>query len=92
MLRITRKEQGEVIFKVSGQLSTENLQEVKAVIAAEAETSRIALDLKDLTSADCEAVKFLAECEAAPLELRQCGVYIRERIRRARLEGGSAKS
>jgi anti-anti-sigma regulatory factor len=92
MLRITRKEQGEVVFKVSGQLNAENLQEMTAVIAAEAGTSRIALDLKDLTSADCEAVKFLAKCEAAPLELRQCGAYIRERIRRERLEGESAKS
>jgi len=92
MLRITRKEQGEVIFKVSGQLNAENLQEVKAVIAAEAGTSRIALDLKDVTSVDSEAVKFLAGCEAAPLELRQCGTYLRERIRRKRLEGESAKS
>jgi anti-anti-sigma regulatory factor len=92
MLRITRKEQGEVIFKVSGQLNAENLQEVKAVIAAEAETSRIALDLNDLTSVDSEAVKFLANCETAPIELRQCGAYVRERIRRKRLEGESAKS
>jgi len=92
MLRITRKEQGEVIFKVSGQLNAENLQEVKAVIAAEAGTSRIALDLNDLTSVDSEAVKFLAGCEAAPIELRQCGPYLRERIRRKRLEGESAKS
>jgi anti-anti-sigma factor len=92
MLRITRKEQGEVIFKVSGQLNAENLQEIKAVIAAEAGTNRIALDLKDLTFADCEAVQFLAKCEAGPLELRQGSVYIRERIRRARVEGESAKS
>jgi hypothetical protein len=92
MLRITRKEDGEVVFKVSGQLNAKNVGEMKALIAAEAKVSRIALDLKDLTSVDAEAVKFLENCEARTIELRECGAYLRERIRRERLEGEFGKS
>jgi anti-anti-sigma regulatory factor len=92
MLRITRKENGEVVFKVSGQLNAKNVAEMKALIAAEARVSRIVLDLKDLTSVDPEAVKFLEKCEADAIELRECGAYLRERIRRERLEGEFRKS
>jgi len=35
MLRITRKANGEVVFKVSGQLNAENVAEMQALIAAE---------------------------------------------------------
>ena len=92
MLRITRKQNGEVVFKVSGQLNAKNVAEMKALIAAEAKMSRIVFDLKDLTSADAEAVKFLEKCEADAIELRECGAYLRERIRRERLEGEFGKS
>jgi hypothetical protein len=92
MLRITRKENGEVVFKVSGQLNKENVAEMKALIAAEAKVSRMVFNLKDLTSVDAEAVKFLEKCEAGAIELRECGGYLRERIRRERLEGEFGKS
>jgi anti-anti-sigma regulatory factor len=92
MLRIIRKENGEVVFKVSGQLNAENVAEMKALIAAEAKASCIVFNLMDLTSVDAEAVKFLGKCEADAIELRECGAYLRERIRRERLEGESRRS
>jgi hypothetical protein len=92
MLRIIRKENGEVVFKVSGQLNAENVAEMEVLIAAEAKTSRIVFNLTDLTSVDAEAVKFLEKCEAGAIELRECGAYLRERIRRERLEGEFGKS
>ena len=92
MLRITRKENGEVVFKVSSQLNAENVAEMKTLIAEEAKVSRIVFNLKDLTSVDAEAVKFLEKCEAHAIELRECGAYLRARIRRERLEGESGKS
>jgi anti-anti-sigma regulatory factor len=92
MLRITRKENGEVVFKVSGQLSAENVAEMKALISAEAKASRIVFNLKDLTSVDAEAVKFLEKCEADAIELKECGAYLRERIKRERLEREFGKS
>jgi hypothetical protein len=92
MLRITRKENGEVVFKISGQLNAKNVAEMKALIAAETKVSRIVFDLKDLTSVDDEAVRFLEKCETDAIELKECGAYLRERIRRERSEGEFGRS
>src|ERR1700751_1993367 len=92
MLRITRKANGEVIFKVSGQLNTENVAEMETLIAAETKGRRIVLDCTDLRSVDGEAVKFLEKWEADSIKLKNCGLYIREWIRRERLERKSGKS
>src|SRR6266436_6214173 len=86
MLRITRKANGEVVFKVSGQLNAENVAEVRALIAAETKGRRIVLDCADLRSVDGEAVKFLEKWEADSIKLKNCGLFIREWIRRERLE------
>jgi anti-anti-sigma regulatory factor len=92
MLRITREANGDVVFKVSGQLDAENVAEVRALIDVETKGSRIVLDCADLRSVDGEAVKFLENCEADSIKLKNCGLYIRERIRRERLEKESDKS
>jgi anti-anti-sigma regulatory factor len=92
MLRITRKANGEVVFKVSGQLNALNVAEIRTLIVAEKKGSRIALDLTDLRSVDGEAVKFLEKWEADSIKLKNCGLYIREWIRRERLERKSGKS
>jgi anti-anti-sigma regulatory factor len=92
MLRITRKANGEVVLKVSGQLNAENVVEVVTLIAAESKGSRIVLDCEDLRSVDAEAVKFLENCEADSIKLKNCGLYIREWIRRERLERESDQS
>jgi anti-anti-sigma regulatory factor len=92
MLRITRKTNGQVVFKVSGQLTTENVSEMEALIAAEGRGKRIVLDCTDLRSVDGEAVKFLEKWEADSIKLKNCGLYIRERIRRERQERKSCES
>jgi len=92
MLRITRKVNREVVFKVSGQLSAENVAEMEALLAAERKDRRIVLDCTDLRSVDGEAVKFLEKWEADFIKLKNCGLYIREWIRRERLERESEKS
>jgi len=92
MLRITRKVNGEVVFKVSGQLTAENVAEMETLIAAETKGSRIVLDCIDLRSVDGEAVKFLEKWEADSIKLKNCGLYIREWIRRERLERKSGKT
>jgi anti-anti-sigma regulatory factor len=92
MLRITRKTNGQVLFKVSGQLTAENVSEMEALIAAEAKGKRIVLDCTDLRSVDGEAVKFLEKWEADSIKLKNCGLYIRERIRRERQERKSGES
>jgi len=92
MLRITRKANGEVVFKVSGQLTAENVAEMETLIAAETKGRPIVLDCTDLRSVDGEAVKFLEKWEADSIKLKNCGLYIREWIRRERLERKSGKS
>jgi anti-anti-sigma regulatory factor len=92
MLRITRKANGAVVFKVSGQLTADNVSEMEALIAAETKGRQIVLDCTDLRSVDGEAVKFLEMWEADSIKLENCGLYIREWIRRERLERKSVKS
>ena len=92
MLRITRKANGQVVFKVSGQLTAENVAEMDSLLAAETKGRGIVLDCSDLRSVDGEAVKFLEKWEADSIKLKNCGLYIREWIRRERLERKSAKS
>ena len=92
MLRITRNANGEVVFKVSGQLTAENVTEMETLIAAETKGKRLVLDCRDLRSVDGEAVKFLEKWEADSIKLKNCGLYIREWIRRVRMERKSGKS
>ncbi len=91
MLRITRKANGEVVFKVSGQLNLQNVAEIETLIEAEKKGSRIVLDLTDLRSVDGEAVKSLEKWEADSIKLKNCAAYIREWIRRQRVERQSEK-
>jgi anti-anti-sigma regulatory factor len=86
MLRITRTANGEVVFRVSGELASENVAEIEAVIGAEKKSARIVLDLADLRSVDGEAVKSLEKWEADSIKLKNCAAYIREWIRRQRVE------
>jgi anti-anti-sigma regulatory factor len=86
MLRITRKANGEAVFKISGELNVDNVAEIGAVIGAEKKGTRIVLDLTDLRLVDCEAVKSLEQWEAGSIKLKNCGGFIREWIRRQRVE------
>jgi MFS superfamily sulfate permease-like transporter len=52
MLRITREANGQVVFKVSGQLTADNVAEMEALIAAETKGKQIVLDCRDLRSVD----------------------------------------
>jgi anti-anti-sigma regulatory factor len=92
MLRITKKMNGQVLFKVSGQLTAENVAEMETLIAAEGKGKRIVLDCTDLRSADGEAVKFLEKWEADSIKLKNCGLYIREWIKRRRQERKSGEN
>ena len=92
MLRITRKANGEVVFKVSGELNAKNVAEIGTVIGGEEKGTRIVLDLTDLRLVDGEAVKSLESWEAESIVLKNCCGYIREWIRRERLERKIGKS
>jgi anti-anti-sigma regulatory factor len=81
MLRITRTANGEVVFKLSGQMSAENIGELETLFRAEARGRRIVLELKDLTLVDQHIVTFLKRSEANGIKLEDCPAYIRQWIK-----------
>ncbi len=80
MLRIHRKENGDVVFALSGQIDLEHVAQLEALIAAEVKDRRIILDLKDMTLTGQDGINFLAQCEAAGIALANCDPYVREWI------------
>jgi len=84
MLRITWTKDGQVVFKVSGRLDAENVEELKTLFKTEANGRHIVLNLEELTLVDRDAVSFLEGCESDGVELRNCSAYIREWIIRER--------
>jgi hypothetical protein len=53
---------------------------LQRLLSLETTGQGIALDLKDITLVDRDAVKFLAGCEAESIELENCPAYIRQWI------------
>jgi anti-anti-sigma regulatory factor len=80
MLKITRAQNGEVVFKLSGRMDGENVSELKTPLHSEASDRPLVLDLKDLTLVDQDAVSFLRRCEAGGIQLKNCPAYIRQWI------------
>jgi hypothetical protein len=88
MLRIQRKTNGGVIFTLSGRIEAEDLGELRRLLELEGPDSQIALDLKDVTLVDRDAIKYLADCESDGTKLANCPPYVRAWIGR---EGGRPK-
>jgi anti-anti-sigma regulatory factor len=86
MLRIQRSENGKVVFTLSGQMDEEPIAELERLINSEVNGRPIVLDLKDLTLVNEDAISFLERCEANSITLENCPPYIREWIKRQRLE------
>ena len=80
-LRIEKSFEGiKTIFRVSGGIASEQLEELKAEMAGEGAAA--VLDLEHLTLVDLEGVRFLSDCEGHGIELLHCPLYIREWIAR----------
>ena len=86
MLRIQRLANGEVVFRLSGQMDEEPIAELETLISSEANERRIILDLKDLTLVNENAITFLERCEANSITLKNCPAYVREWINAQRRE------
>ena len=78
MLKIHRTSDRTVVFTVSGQLGSDNVNELCQLVDDEPAGSVIVLDLTDLVLADRDAVRFLREYEArGRAVLRNCPAYVR---------------
>ena len=82
MLKIQRSANGKVVFTLSGRIEADDLAELRRVLDLEVADQLLALDLKDVTLLDRDAVKFLARREADGIQLENCPAYIREWIER----------
>jgi hypothetical protein len=82
MLKIQRKANGKIIFTLSGRIEVEDIEELRQLFDLEVTGRKIALDLRDVTLVDRDALKFLAVCEANGIVLENSPDYIREWIGR----------
>jgi hypothetical protein len=83
-LRIERLVAGEdiVVLRVSGRIDTEGVDTLRGLLKQE--EGKVAIDLKEVTLINREAIRFLALSEANGVELRNCADYIGEWIGRER--------
>ena len=72
--------------RLVGRVAAEHRQEIDGQLEGSAE--RVVLDLHEVTLVDLDTVHFLAQCEAAGMELRHCSPFIREWISRERCRAG----
>ena len=70
-------ERGTTI-RLIGRLQAELLDELKSQIQSGG--ARVALDLKEVTLVDVEAIRFLGTCQAAGVRLVHCSPYINDWI------------
>ena len=82
MLKIQRSSNGQIIFTLIGRMKAEHVAELKALLKSETGTQQIVLDLKDLTLVDRDAVRFLENCEADGIKIKNCPAYVREWMER----------
>jgi hypothetical protein len=83
--RIDRRVIGEdlVVLCISGRITGQHVEMLRDVLEEEGDA---AIDLKNVSLVDREAVKLLALSEANGTELRNCPLYIREWVTREMLE------
>jgi anti-anti-sigma regulatory factor len=84
MLRIQRLANGRVVFKLSGRIEAEDVEELRELFDLETAGQQLVLDLRDVTLVNQDAITFLGSCEADSIKLENCPAYIREWINQAR--------
>ena len=77
-------EDHRVILHISGQITGQDTDTVRA--ALEQEVKKVAVDLKEVLLVDGKAVKLLALCELAGIELRNAPAYILEWVTREKAQ------
>ena len=78
MLKIHRTSGRKIVFTVSGQLDSENVNELCQVVDSEPSGGVLVLDLANLILADRDAVRVLRQYEARRrVVLRNCPAYVR---------------
>jgi hypothetical protein len=79
-----------IVLCITGMLTGEHVDTLRNALRREA--GALAIDLKNVSLVDREAVKRLARCETNGTELRNCPPYIREWVTRERAERKTRRS
>jgi hypothetical protein len=82
MLKIDRISGNRRRIRLSGQLRSEHLEQLKSEI--EHGGPNIELDLEEVDLVDLEGVRFLNACESAGIPVVHCSAYVREWMLRER--------
>ena len=81
--RVERLVAGDiVVLRVSGRIDAEHVNTLRELLKQE--EGKVAIDLREVTLINREAVRFLALSETNGVELRNCADYIGEWITRER--------
>jgi hypothetical protein len=72
--------EGSVLLILSGRIETENVTELRSLVAAE--SLPILFDLREVSLVSREVVQFLAQCQDTGIMIQNCPAYIREWIAR----------
>jgi len=64
-----------VVLRMGGRIDAEHVSELRACLLRYG--PNVVLDLDEVQLVDVAVVRFLARCEAAGMELRNCSRYIR---------------
>ena len=89
MLRIQRSANGGVVFSLSGRIEAADIVELQRLLGLEAGGRDITFDLREITTVDGDAVRFLERLEAEGIKFKDCPPYIRGWIDTER--GGSSR-
>ena len=73
-----------IVLCISGKISGQHVDTLRNVLRQEA--GALAIDLKNVSLVDREAVQLLALTEDSGMELRNCPAYIREWVTRERAD------
>jgi hypothetical protein len=83
-------EEGAAVLRVSGRITAEDVDVLRAALGQE--SGAVAIDLRDVSLIDREAVRVLAFIEGNCIALRNCPAYIRKWIDRERAQTKSTES
>ena len=79
MLKIARTEaEGRTIFALSGRIAEGDVPELNKLFHGDLQFASITLDLQELQLVDRHGVRFLADCEAHGIQLKNCPAYVRQ--------------
>jgi hypothetical protein len=85
MLRIEKHSDGCVSgLRLSGRIQSDHIACIRS--AMNDRCARQILDLSEVTLVDIAVVRFLIRCEEEGVELARCPPYVREWMRRERVE------